>query len=436
MSYVLIAALFVVLLSALCSLSEAAFLSLPLVRARALAKIGGRTAAVVLHIRENVGNAISAIVILNTIVNVVGAPLVAKYATDYAVEAGRQGDDLTTFAAIVIASLTISVVLFGEIIPKTLGERFAATVTIFSAYPVRALMVLFGPILFLTEGLLDRLVPERKHAVTTEEEIAELANQAQREGAIRSSEAEVIQRVFRLNDFTAEDIMTPRIRCKMLPADASLKEVQEQLAQIGNARIPLFSGTRDNVTGVMRRSEALLALADDRHEMQLSELQSKTKFVPGTMTVDRVLLELQRDRQTLGVVVGEYGETIGLVTVEDIMEELVGEILDEKDVDERTIKRLSREEILVHGQTEINRINQFFNVDLSEERPTVAGLLLEELERLPETGEEHTLHGCTFTIEEANDRAIVRVRMKKLPGGSGGGDAPTEEPPVDSEAVA
>lgn len=413
MVIVLTAAAAVVLLSALCSLSEAALLSLPLARARALAKLGGRASKAVLRIRERIQAAISAIVILNTVVNVVGTAIVTTFAAEVAEEGARQGDLFTVSVAWITALLTGAVVLFGEILPKSVGERFCVPVSLAAAYPVLTLIGIFHPLVWLTDRIIDRVVPRRRKQVTTEEEISALAEQARREGVIRSSEAEVIQRVFRLNDITAEDVMTPRIRCRMLAADASLEDSREELAVIQNARIPLFTGTRDNVTGLLRRADALLALTRGRGETRLGDLGTRAKFVPATMTVDRLLLELQRDRVQLGIVVGEYGETIGIVTVEDIMEELVGEILDEKDVDERSIKRVSREEILVHGQTEIGRINQFFNTDLPEDRPTIAGLLLDKLGRLPRSGEHVLTDGVDIVVDEVNEKAIVRVRILK-----------------------
>ncbi|MCK6482288.1 MAG: HlyC/CorC family transporter [Planctomycetaceae bacterium] len=410
---VLLAALVVVCLSALCSLSEAAFLSLPLVRARALAKVGGRAARTVLRIKENVQAAISAIVILNTIVNMAGASFVATRAAAVAEEAAAAGDIVVVSGAWFTALLTIAVVLFGEILPKTLGERFNVGVTMAAALPVLCLITLFHPFGWLTERFVDRIAPRRRRHVTSKEEISAMAEMAEREGAIRSSEAAVIQRVFRLNDITAEDTMTPRIRARMLAADATLEEARAELTSIQYSRIPLYSGTRDHVTGILRRTDALLALVEGRAGSTLEQLGTKAKFVPATMSVDRLLLELQRERVQIAIVVGEYGETIGLVTVEDIVEELVGEILDEKDVDERTIKRLSREEILVHGQTEIDRINRFFNVELPDERPTIAGLLLDTLGRLPRAGEHVLVGGVDIVVDEVNERAIVRVRLLK-----------------------
>src|SRR5258706_2663125 len=282
-----------------------------------------------------------------------------------------------------------------------------------AAYPVLALIAIFHPFVVGTEKLVDSLFPRRRRAVTSAEEITELADQAQKEGAIASSEAGLIQRVFRLNDITAEDIMTPRIRARMLAGDATLGEAREDLAKIGFARIPVFAGTRDNVTGVVRRSEALLGLADGKTGTRLSELATKAKFVPATIAVDRLLLEFQKERVQLGIVVGEYGETVGLVTLEDILEELVGEILDEKDLDEHSIKRLSREEILVHGQTEIARINHFFNTELPDDRPTIAGFLLDKLGRMPRVGEHVVSDGVDIVVDEVTEKAIVRVRILK-----------------------
>jgi CBS domain containing-hemolysin-like protein len=423
MIIVLLAGAAVVLASALLAMVEAAFLTLPLVRARALAKLGGRTARAVLRIREKVQNAITAIVLLDTMVDTVGSVLVATLAAAAAEEAARQGDLLTVSVAWVTALLTVAMIFLGEIVPKVLGERFHVGVTLLAAYPVLLLVAVFHPVVWFTERVVARLFPGRRKSVTTEEEISALAEQAREEGAIKSREAEVIQRVFRLNDITAEDVMTPRIRARMLPAASTLEEARADLRSIGSSRIPVFAGTRDNVTGIVRRADALGALAEGKGTARLGDLAAKPKFVAATTPVDRLLLEFQRERVQLGIVVGEYGETVGLVTVEDIMEELVGEILDEKDVDERSIKRVSKDEILVHGQTEIARVNHFFNTELPEDRPTVAGLLLERLERLPRPGEHAMVEGLDFVVDEVNDRAIVRVRILK-PAGDRAASAP------------
>jgi len=412
LSFLVLAAA-VVLLSALCSMSEAAYLSLPLVRARALAKLGGRTAQAVLRIREKVQYAVSAIVILNTVVNLVGMSLIVLRAHGIGEAAADQGDLTAFVAAWITPLLTVVVVVFGEIVPKAIGERFHVGIAMAAAYPVMGLIALFHPVVWGTEKLVGALFPRHRRSVTTKEEIAEMAEEASREGTIRHTEAEVIQRVFRLNDITAEDVMTPRIRAKMLPADATLEEARVDLFALGFSRIPLYKGTRDNVAGVVRRADALRALAEGKGETRLSALATKVKFVPATTVVDRLLREFQRERVQLGVVVGEYGETVGLVTLEDILEELVGEILDEKDVDERSIKRISRDEILVHGQTEIGRINHFFNTEIPEDRPTVAGFILDRIGRLPRPGEHVVAEGIDLVVDEVNDRAIVRVRVLK-----------------------
>jgi CBS domain containing-hemolysin-like protein len=410
---VVVTGLLVVLLSALCAMSEAALLTLPVTRARALAKLGGVTARVLLGLKERVQNAISALVILDTVVDVVGTAVVTTAAARVSARAAVDGDFFSASVPWVTALLTVLLILFGEVVPKTLGERFHVGVSLAAALPVKALVVVLHPLVWATEKMMEAILPRRRRAVTSAEEITALAEQARKEGAIRSREAEVIQRVFRLSDITAEDIMTPRIRAKMLPADATLEGARTELMAIAYSRIPVYAGTRDHVTGVVRRAEALRGLAEGLGGTKLSDLAGRARFVPGTMAVDRLLLEFQKERVQLGIVVGEYGETVGLVTVEDIMEELVGEILDEKDVDERTIKRVSRDEILVHGQTETQQVNRFFNTELPEDRPTIAGLLLERLGRLPRAGEHVLLEGLDVVVEGVSERAIERVRILK-----------------------
>jgi putative hemolysin len=413
MMTVLLAAGAVVLLSGLFSMVEAAFLSLPLVRARALAKLGGPASRAVLRIREKIHSVVSVLVILDTVVDLGGSALVATLALEASLEAAHAGNLVQISVPMVTAGLTLGVIVFGEVLPKTIGERFHVGICLAAAFPVLVLVTLFHPVVWAMERLVEAVLPKRRRNVTTVAEISELTEQARSEGAIGSREAEVIQRVFRLGDITAEDIMTPRIRCRMLPADAALDSVRKELGAIAFSRIPVYAGTRDHVTGILRRSEALYALVDGGGARRLEEVAAKPKFVPATMAVQRVLLEFQKERVQLAIVVGEYGEVLGLITLEDIFEELVGEILDEKDLDERSIKRVSREEILVHGQTEIARINHFFNTELPEDRPTIAGLLLERLGRLPRTGEHVLTDGVDVVVDEVTERAIVRVRILK-----------------------
>ncbi len=413
MGILLLDAFLVVLLSHCCSLAEAAILSLPLVRARALGKLGGPAARAVLRVKEQVGNAVSAVVILNTLVNIFGTYFITDLTLGM-VEAGQLPKVAGVLSPILLGT---AVVVLGEIVPKTLGERFHVAVSLAAAYPVLTLMRVLHPLLWLSEKALSGVRPSHQRHEHAEEEISILAQEAHEAGSLQSAEARVIARVFRLNDITSEDVMSPRIRCVMLPGDATLEGARADLSKHAFSRIPLFAGTRDQITGVLRRSEALVALVDGRGHLKLKDLATRAKFVPATMPADRLLLEFQRERVQMAVVVGEYGETVGLVTLEDIMEELVGEMLDEKQVDERSIKRVSREEILVHGQTEVTRINHFFNTELPEDsRPTIAGLLLEELGRLPRPGERILMHGVAIVVDEANDRAIVRVRILKSTG--------------------
>jgi CBS domain containing-hemolysin-like protein len=252
---------------------------------------------------------------------------------------------------------------------------------------------------------------------TTEAEIAQLTSIGQEQGAIEEHEGDMIHRVLALNDVTAGDIMTPRPEVLALRANQTLAQAAEQLAQMNRSLIPVYGKNRDEVVGILDRMDALLALAKDKGEMNLTDpvICSKPYYVPTSMTADELLVRFQRRTEHMAIVVGQYGETVGLVTIEDVIEEIVGEIYDEQDIGSGNgIVRVSQDELLCDAAAEIKAVNEAFEIEVPNHR-SVAGLLLDEMERIPKKGEEHTAHGLSFRIEDANERAILKVRVKKLP---------------------
>jgi putative hemolysin len=260
--------------------------------------------------------------------------------------------------------------------------------------------------------------------VTSQEEIERLAELGQEQGTLEKHEGEMIGRVLKLDDTTADQIMTPRVEMVMLPADAKLSEMADELARLRRSLIPLFRKNRDDVVAVLDRMDALLLLARGKGETPLSDpsISVRPYFVPATMSADRLLVQLQRRTDHLAIVVGEYGETLGVVTLEDVIEEIVGEIYDEEDIGSGTgVQRVSRDEVVAQGAAEVKNVNDALGTEIPNHR-TVAGLLLDELERIPEKGEIHRAHGVSFEIVDANDRAILKVRIRR--------EKPDQPPPA------
>jgi CBS domain containing-hemolysin-like protein len=405
----------VLVFSFLAAMIEAAFLALSTTKAAAMLEsrnVLDRRAA---RLRLDFAKPLATLVILNNASNVAGSMLAGYFAEDYFDSLGMAAGARTAMTIFTIV-LTIVVVIACEIVPKTIGEHHSAEVAKFSSYPVWAFQWLFTPLVWLAnfaQRPFQRVGPQK----TTEEEIAHLTSIGQEQGVIEEHEGDMIHRVLELNDVTAGEIMTPRPEMISLPASLTVSAAAEQLGQINRSLIPVYGKNRDEVVAILKRMDALLALAKDQGGLLLSDpsLSFKPYYVPESMKGDELLVVFQRRTQHMAIVVGEYGETVGLVTIEDVVEEIVGEIYDEHDIGSGNgVLRVGPDELLCDAAAEIKDVNEAFETEIPNHR-SVAGLLLDEMERIPKKGEEHVAHGLSFRIEDANERAILKVRVKKLP---------------------
>jgi len=320
----LIIAVFIVLLSsALCSGSEAALFSVSLIKVRQMAQSKKPAALALLSIRENMSRPIATIVILNNVANIVGSIVVGGVATN--VLGSRW---LGLFSGI----LTFMVIIFSEIIPKTLGERFADRIALVVARPVQALTYIFTPLVWTVEKITSPITKGKTSPTTNEAEIKLLAHIGHQEGIIEDDESEMIQRVFRLNDLTAEDLMTPRVAMTYLRSHLTLAEAKADIIASPHSRIIITGETVDDVHGVTLKDELLTAIIEGQDNLRLSELAREVKFVPESVRADALLTAFRKMRQHLAVVIDEYGGVAGVVTLEDVLETLTGEIIDETDI--------------------------------------------------------------------------------------------------------
>jgi CBS domain containing-hemolysin-like protein len=207
--------------------------------------------------------------------------------------------------------------------------------------------------------------------------------------------------------------MTPRIYVFALDGNLKLRDVREQLFKSKYSRTPVFDGTLDNITGILYKDKALMELAQGHDEMRLKDIAHPPLFVPGGKPADDLMKQFQQDKRHMAIVVNEFGGVMGLVTLEDLLEEVVGEIMDETDVTEELIKRIGKNQILVHGRTEVRRINEFLKVDLGEESNTISGLIQDTLGRIPANGEEVHLGQCRLVVYDADLKSIKSVMIFK-----------------------
>lgn len=312
----------VLLGSALCSCAEASLFSISLVRVRQLAETGGAQAKTLLLLRENLGRPISTIVVLNNVANIGGSIVIGELASNIF---GSQW--IGAFSA----GLTLAVIMFGEIIPKNLGERYAEPIALAAARPVRILTMILTPVVWLIERLVAPIIGTRKLPTTNEAEIRLLARIGQQEGIIESNESEMIERVFRLNDITAGHIMTPRVSMSVLEADALLADVRDDLINSEHSRMVVIGASIDDVRGIALRTELLVAILAGQADKPVAQFMRPPNLVPASIRADRLLEALRQSRQHLAVVIDEYGGVGGVVTLEDVLEVLTGEIVDETD---------------------------------------------------------------------------------------------------------
>jgi CBS domain containing-hemolysin-like protein len=359
-----------------------------------------------LHLRGNPQRLLSTIMIGDNLVNI-GA---ASYATVLTIR-------LFGSEAVAIATgiLTFLLLIFGDIVPKTLAAKHSVSLVLAMAYPLYWIEQVLSPILFVLEPLIAKLTGGKGLAVpfVTEEELKIMLDVGGRAGLIETEEVKMIKNVFQLNDITAEDTMTPRLYMFALDGNLRLKEVEEKLYKSKYSRIPVFDGTLDNITGILYKTKALMELAQGRSDVRLKEIAHPALFVPLTKPADELMKQFQQEKRHMAIVVNEFGGVMGVVTLEDLLEEVVGEIMDETDITEELIKRIGKNQILVHGRTEVRRINEFLKVGLDEEAKTISGLIQDHLGRIPAVGEDVRIGQCRLVVHEADARSIKSVQITK-----------------------
>ena len=313
----------VVLVSAICSLFEAVLYAVPLSHVESMVADGQRAGKALQRLRGDVERPIAAILSLNTIANTAGAAVAGALA------AGVFGQARLGYFS---AFFTLLILVFSEVIPKTAGVTYSRSLASIIARPLQLLVWLFAPLIRIT-GLITRLVSrgQREHQVSADELLV-MARVGQRTGGIASGEARVIQGILSLEEKLVSQVMTPRTVVVSLDAQLTVKQVQEQVGVPSHSRVPVYGHDSEDIVGVVHQRELLTALVEGRSEAKLESLMRPVEFVSESMPSDRLLQQLLKSRQHLAMVCDEFGGLAGVVTLEDLLEELLGaEIVDEYD---------------------------------------------------------------------------------------------------------
>ncbi len=396
------------LLSAFFSAAETAFSSVNKIKLISLSENGSKRAEAVIKTVEKFDSFLTTVLIGNNIVNILLATLAAvffvkKISPEY-------GTTVSTVA------VTLAVLIFGEITPKALAkgapERFAMAIVPM----IRVLMAIFTPfnvIFSLWTKLIGKITGKKDDPSITDDELITIVNEAYNEGGLDENESELIRNAIVFDDRQAEDILTPRVDIVAVPADGDMKEISEVFAETGYSRLPVYEGSLDNIIGVIHQKDFYEEILEGKKK--LSYIIQKPVFVAPTMKISKLLKELQREQTHVAVVVDEYGGTAGIVTMEDILEELVGEIWDEHDEVVEDVSEIGEGEFLVQGTLTIEEFFEEFKIEDEEsEADTVSGWVMEKLGKIPEEGESFEFGGYLITISEIVSRRITSVKLKKL----------------------
>ena len=419
----LIALIILVLLSAFFSSAETSLTTVNRVRLKTLAEEGNRRAKTALEVLDKYGKMLSAILIGNNIVNLSASALATTLAIHIHFTVG-----------IATAILTVVILIFGEIVPKNMAMINSEKMALLYASMISGLMKLLTPLIFVIDSLakgimkLFRVDADKKTAMT-ENELRTYVEVGHEDGVIESEEREMIYNVFDFWDAVAKDVMIPRIDMVTVDKEATYEEVMEVFKDCMYTRIPVFEEDKDNIIGLINIKDFILV--EDKAKFKISDILRQAYYTYEFKKTADLLVEMRQKCFNVAFVLNEYGGTAGMITLEDLLEEIVGEIRDEYDSDEeQLIQKMQDRTYLVEGSMKLSDINDELGTDLqSEDYDSIGGLIIEHLDRVPEDGAQIvTDQGIRLQVQGVSQNRILKVIME-LPEEK----EPEDNPEKDSE---
>ena len=395
---------FFLLCSAYFSATETAFSSLSKTRVRAMAERGNRRAELVLSLAERYDDLLSTILVGNNIVNIA----IASVGTILFVR--RFGEDLGSSLSTVV--VTVVVLFFGEVTPQSLAKESPEKMAMRSAL-LRVLLIILTPvnrIFSAWKALLSRVFQVGEDRKLTQEELLLLVDEVERDGGIDSQERELVRSAIEFNDLTAEDILTPRVSIVGVEAASDRTTAAELFDTSGYSRLPVYEGTIDHIVGVLHLKDLY---APENRDAAVRELMKPVLNAAPATPIGALLRRLQRAKMHIAVVADEHGGTLGIVTMEDILEELVGEIWDEHDEIEESICRLDDRRYRLSGDLSPQKAFALFHLREETDSSTVSGWLMEMLGRVPAAADQVTVQDVTFTVEGTELNRVTSVLAER-----------------------
>ncbi len=402
-----VAIVILVMCSAYFSATETAFTSLNTIRMKTWAENGDKRAARALAVGEDYDKLLSSILIGNNIVNITATTISTLLFTKIFVTYGA------TISTVVI---TIVVLIFGEISPKSVAKEFPERFAMFSAPILRVIILVLTPLNFLFsmwKKLLSKIFKPSGDDGITEEELMGIVDQAESEGGLDAHEGDLIRASIEFNELDVSDILTPRVDLVAVDEESTMQEVGALFVENGYSRLPVYHETIDNIIGVIHQKDFYKARV--RGEDRLAMIKSPVVYTTPNTKIFKLLRILQMNKVHMAVVVDEYGGTEGIVTLEDILEELVGEIWDEHDEVTEFLHKQPDGSYNIDCTTDLDDMYDLFEIKGECEASTVSGWVLEQIDRIPKQGDHFIAEGLEVTVTAVDNRRVMEINVKPVP---------------------
>lgn len=395
--------------SAFFSSSETALTSLNVFKIRQMEENGVENSSLVRKLTDDIGKVLTSILIGNNIVNIVTTTVATIFFTDLF---GPSGAIISTIV------LTLTILIFGEVTPKNIASSSSEKVALKVAKPIKFFDFILKPMSFflqaITNFLTRLLIGEnaKKGDLVTEEDLKTIVDVSEEQGVINDQESEIINNVFEFGDSDVEDIMTARTNMEAIAVDMEDRELKDFLKNCKHSRIPVYGKSIDNIIGILHMKDIVAFIAEDK-ALNIEEMVRPAFYVYDNMHIFDLFKSMRGENVSLAIVIDEYGGTSGIVTIEDIVEELVGEIEDEYDTHLESILKINDKEYLVNPSIHINDFNDYFDTDLVQiKNDSIGGFLIDKIGRIPKLGDSIEEEGIKITVVQINRYKLEMLKVE------------------------
>lgn len=391
-------------MSAYFSATETAYSSLNKIKLKSIANKGNKKAKLALELSEKYDSVISTILIGNNIVNIATASLATVLFTKLL---GSSGVTVSTIV------MTILILIFGEISPKSIAKDIPESFAIVSAPLLNVFCIILKPvnhIFCLWKNLISKVLKIQKHSGITEDEILTIAEEAENEGGINPQQLEIIKSAIELNEQEVIEAFTPRVDMIAAKDSCSKEELLNLFIESGFSRIPVYHDNIDNVIGIINEKDLINIVVNNKNE-EISSIIKPLNVIQPHMKLSHLLKVLQNNKSHMALIADEYGGTMGIITLEDILEELVGEIWDEHDKVVNDIEKIAEDEYIVRGNANIEKVLEEFDLEEEFEVNSVNGWVMQQFGKIPKVGESFEYKNLKIVIQKATKRCVLEIRI-------------------------